>query len=60
MPPTGKSIILGPQVTEKSQRKQIITLKMFIDEGIDTINVTETEKADWKMSQIELLRVNLN
>ena len=33
---------------------------MFIDEGIDTINVTETEKADWKMNQIELLRVNLN
>lgn len=33
---------------------------MFLYERTDMINVTETEKADWKVNVIELLGVNLN
>ena len=58
--PTGKSILLGPQIIEKSKRKQIRILNMFVGEGIDTLNILEREKASWTRNQMELLRVNLN
>ena len=33
---------------------------MFLYESTDIINVAETEKVDWKVNVIKLLRVHLN